>query len=306
LNQKTFLTLPVNEILAIVQRESRPKVGVFVPDGSRRLVLAFTDAKPGTEEFYRLSATLAAQYLLKGLKVFFEHGLPTLLVPILSRSVLNRGKDYRFFTVLEGLKLLFKSNVWMKFYNDYDVRVKVYGEPQRLGGTECEEALEWIKITCQQTSSHRSHTLFFAIGESPVLGQDIANSGIEFYKRYGRVPTFEEQIQEHYEENIEPADFFIMTSKMSGMGALPRFLVNSDTEVYFLPAPGAFGLNTKTYRQILYDLIFIRKDLRFNIGNYDNVWNREHSITLQKHYQQTAHFVIGLGRGIGNIWVPKV
>jgi len=104
LDRETFLTLPTEEIIEITQREERPKVAVFVPDGSRRLVLAFTDAEPGTEEFYRLCATLPAQYLLKSLKVFFEHGLPTLLVPILSRSVLGRGSDYRHLTADEGLR----------------------------------------------------------------------------------------------------------------------------------------------------------------------------------------------------------
>ncbi len=74
-----FLSLSAREISTLTQSKGKPRLGVFVPDGSRRLVLALTDAKLDTEEFYRLCAALPAQYLQQSLKVFFHFGLPTLL-----------------------------------------------------------------------------------------------------------------------------------------------------------------------------------------------------------------------------------
>ncbi len=304
-NSETFLTLPTEAIVELVQEIGRPKVGIFVPDGSRRLVLALTNAKPNTEEFYRLCATLPAQHLLESLKVFFNHGLPVLLVPILSRSVINRGNDYQRFTALSGLKLLFADETWLNFYEEYDVRVRVYGEKMQLAGTECEPAIEWIDDAHQRTDKHQTHSLFYAIGETPLLGQDIAETAVAFYQEYGRGPTVKEQIQQYYGQHLSPANFFIMTSKMSGLAALPRFLVNGDTEAYFLPAAGAMGLNSQTYRLILYDLLAERSNL--HLGTYgDRGMESETRQALQSYYQQVDHSVIGLGRQIGTVWVPEV
>jgi hypothetical protein len=302
-DKDTFLNAPTEDIAAFVRSHQKPQLGVFVPDGSRRLVSVFTNVQPDTEEFYRLCASLPAQYLLRSLKVFFEHGLPMLLVPILSRSVLNRGSNYRQLTALEGLKLLFAGEEWFDFYKTYDVRVRIYGEPERLAGTECEVALDWIEKTCEQTAAHQTHTLLFAIGESPILGQDIATMGINFYRQHQREPTFEEQVRLYYGDDLPPADFYIMTSKVSGLGALPRFLVNSDTEAYFLPVAGAMGLNLQTYRLILYDLLFERAESQGKFG--EDELSAKAQATLKAYYQRVAHRVIGLGQRIGPVWVPE-
>lgn len=303
LNQETFLSLSIEEIVEIVKSENRPRLGIFVPDGSRRLVLAFTEAEPGTEEFYRLSATLPAQYLLESLKVFFDHGLPTLMVPILSRSVINRGSGYRLWTVLEGLKLLFHSKEWADFYDKYDICVNVYGEPERLENTESKDALAWIKETIHRTSNNQSHRLFYAIGEAPVLGEDIAQLGIDFYREHGQTPTLKEQILHYYGEDLPLADFFIMNSKISGLGALPRFLSNGDTAAYFLPAAGSIGLNNHTYRLILYDLLFERNGLQAEYTQSNSSPTQRKA--LKAFYQKSQHKVIGLGHRISNSWVPE-
>lgn len=265
--------------------------------------MAFTDAEPGTEEFYRFCATLPAEHLLESLKVFFGHGLPTLLVPILSQSVLARGSDYRRFTALEGLRLLFDDEEWASFYDEYDIRVRVYGEPEQLTGTECAEALSWIDNTCRRTAAYKRHTLFYAIGEQPSVGCDIARWGIAFYQEHGRVPTLLEQTRQYYGEDMAPADFFIMSSKLSGLGALPRFLVNSDTEVYFLPAAGAMGLNEYTYRSILHDLLFARNALRAGIDGLDMAAGDR--AVLRIYYRQATHTVVGLGCQVGGVWIPE-
>jgi hypothetical protein len=302
-DRETFLALPDAEIATLVHDQKLPILGVYVPDGSRRLVLAYSDAVPNTEHFNRLCATLPAQYLLNSLKVFFSHGLSTLMVPILSRSVLNRGKDYRRDTALVGLQLLFHDETWQAFYEEQDIRVRVYGEPEQLIGTDCEPALEWIHDVCQRTSGHCSHSLNFAIGESAWLGDDIAKAGIAFFQTHGRVPTREEQIQAYYGENLPQADFFIMTSKMSGMGALPRFLVNGDTRIYFLPAAGALGLNEHTFRTILFDLLYGRGTL---LGGYiEGDWSSSDRKALQDFYRRSAQTIIGIGEQVDNIWVPK-
>lgn len=303
ITQGAFLKMPTQEIAQLVLKEKRPQLGVFVPDGSRRLVLAFTDAVPGSDDFFRQSATLPAQYLKESLEVFFSHGLPTLLVPILSSSVLKRGDRYGRLTALTGLQLLFASSDWLAFYKDYDIRVQVYGNLSLLAGSECEPALEWIQATIDQTADHQTHTLFYAIGESATLGEGIAEMGVQFFKENGRLPTLSEQICYYYGQSLPTADFFIMTSKMSGMGALPRFLVTGDTEIYFLPSAGAMGLNAFTWRQILHDMLFSRTSLR---GKYaQEAMSLSERNALRTMYQRAAKTVIGLGEQIGRIWIAS-
>lgn len=294
-----FLDLSKKSIAALVKERGKPKLGVFVLDGSRRFVLAFTETKPGSNEFYRQCATIPAQSLLEILKIFFDHGLQILMVPILSRSVLNRGSDYQQHTARVGLELVFHSGLWHKFYDDYDIRVNVYGDLSYLSNTKCEDALDWIDNTRKKTRSNKTHRLFFAIGESPRLGQDIAKLGIDFFKENNRYPTIEEQIIHYYGELLPPADFFIMTSKL-GLGALPKFLINGNTGVYFLPTPGGFGFDEQTFRLILYDLLFVRDGLS---GDYTTAEitseMREH---LKTHYQNSQQ-IIGLGKKIDQTWV---
>ncbi len=47
-----FLQLSSSEIADLIDRENRPKLGVFVPDGSRRMVLTLTDVEPDSAEFF--------------------------------------------------------------------------------------------------------------------------------------------------------------------------------------------------------------------------------------------------------------
>ena len=301
--KNTFLEMSPGAIADFVTRVGRPKLGVFVPDGSRRLVMSLTETQADTDAFRRLCATLPAYYLLKSLKVLFDHGLPKLMVPILSRSVLGRGSDYRLHTVMEGLRLLFSSEEWLAFYDQYDIRVRVYGETELLAQSECSEALTWIESASQRTSSHNARRLFFAIGESPRLGAGIAEAGIALFRELGRSPTEQELIEAYYGEDLPTADFYIMSSKLSGMGALPRFLVDGDTEAYFLPCAGAMGLHADTYRVILYDLLFERTGLR-NPGKH--ALSSEDRYALRSYYDEVIGKVIGLGRRIGNVWVPEV
>ncbi len=102
-----FLQLSLAEILAIQNEMGRPMAGAFVPDGSRRLALAYTDYHPRVREFHTAAAQIPAAYVYQAIRTFFQYGLPILIVPILGRSILRRGQRYLYFTALEGLRLLF-------------------------------------------------------------------------------------------------------------------------------------------------------------------------------------------------------
>jgi hypothetical protein len=303
--REDFFKADASEIADYVVKIGRPKVGVFVPDGNRRLILAYTDLPPDSEAFYTKLAEDPASSLLSNLYVFFDHGLSTLMVPLFSCSVLKRGSAYRRLTALEAMRLLFTAedgSGWPRFYKEYGVRVRVYGDRNRLAGTECAPALEWITRVEAATQEHQAHHLFFGIGGEPLVGLGAARASIRFCREYEREPTKDELVSFYYGEKIETADFFIMSSKLSGLGALPELICGSDTQVYFLSGPGVSSLTVQTYRAILYDLLFMRSEQAEDRGYLLSAQQRTE---LKIWYQEHGEEVIGLGRRIGNVWLPN-
>ena len=296
-----FLKLPRSEVLALHTQFGFPNLGVFVVDGSRRLVLAYSDAEPGTEEFYLAAAHLPAQFLRSAVETVFSYGLPTLMAPVLGRSLFRRGEDYVRLTLLEGLRLLFDSSEWSEMYQRLGVRVHVYGHLECLRGTACEPALEWIERTQKETTANQQHSLFYAVGETSIVGEEAVQSAAAFFVEHQRIPTREEQVQYYYGELLPMADWFIMTSKMSGMGAFPPLLINSDTELYFLPT--VMGLTDNVYRRILYDMWFGRSALRQGVNCFE--LTAEKRAALRQAYDHSVGQVLGVGFEIGRVWVMK-
>jgi hypothetical protein len=294
-----FLKMPRSEVLALHTQFGFPLLGVFVADGSRRLVLAYSDAEPETEAFYLAAAHLPSQYLRSAVETVFSYGLPILMAPVLGRSLLQRGKDYVRLTLLEGLRLLFNSSEWSEMYQRLGVRVHVYGHPECLQGTACEPALEWIERTQKETAANQQYSLFYAIGETSVVGEEAAQNAAVFFAECQRMPTREEQVRRYYGELLPMADWFIMTSKMSGLGALPPLLINSDTEIYFLPT--VMGLTDTVYRQILYDMWFGRSALRQGVNGFELTAAKR--AALRRSYDHSVGQVLGVGLEIGRVWV---
>jgi hypothetical protein len=299
LSRSDFLSLPKDDVVQILRDVKRPHLGVFVPDGSRRLVLAYTDLEPNSDEFYKASAILPAEFVLQSLQVFFDYKLPVLFVPILGRSILKRGDKYQALTLLEGLRVLFQAESTLAYYHQNKIQVRVYGCLDVLQATACQPALDWIAEACQQTAQYRQHKLFYAIGESSIVGEESAQFAAQFALQHGKAPTTDEQIQSYYGESLQPADFFIMTSKMSGMGALPNLLVNGDTEIYYLPT--MMGLTERNYRLILYDMLYNRSALREGISEFNT--QPDSRVALKQAYERSKDKVIGLGFDVGKVWV---
>jgi hypothetical protein len=302
-HRRKFTSLSPAEIAALVRKHGRPKVGVFVPDGTKRLGLALSNALPGTDDFLSRTATLSIQYAQDNLRVFFDHGLETLLVPMFSKSVLARGERYRQDVALKILEMLFRSEDWLEFYRTYQIQVRVYGDKDFLREVGCRVALPWIAATQELTVQHQRHILLYGIGGDPWVGAGLAELGVRFFQERGRMPTYEEQVEAYYGKPVKPADFFIMSTKLSGAGALPPLICGRETAMYFLIAPGVWALTPEVYKEIVYDLIFLR-----NYHEPEGVARTsalQQAEALQDYYTSWRTVVIGLGRIIGGTWTPK-
>ena len=303
LSREEFLKLPASEVAQITQQLNRPRVVVFVPDGNRRMTLAFTKLDPSSDDFYHENARMTTTYFLESLKVFFSHGLNTLFVPIISHNILDRNKKYLEITLHEGLKQILDNEAWLKFYRENDIRVSAYGDIDQLSHSTGISIAELIEKARNYTAQHKTHQIFYGFLSPKRVGMELAHLGIEFYKQNKRVPTHEEQILMYYGEQVDPADFFIMSTKLAGLGALPPLICGQETQMYFLAAPGVMALTQETYQEILYDLLFCRPEKAIN----GYIENELQGLSLLKdyyvHHQST---VIGLGKRIGKFWVPNI
>lgn len=303
ISREKFTTLPAKEIAQIVKEKGKPKAGIFVPDGTRRMTLAFGHVSPEADDFYSENVRMTTQYFMHNLKVFFEHGLQTLFVPLISSAVLKRKKRYQQITLQQGLKTILKNETWLNFYAENDIRIIVYGDLKYLRESECAQAIEWITEIQKLTVKHKTHRLFYGFASPDRIGTGLTHLTIDFYKSYAREPTYDELVKMYYGEYIAPADFFIMSTKLAGLGALPPLIVGGETQLYFLAAPGIMALNKDTYRKILYDYLFCRPHKPHQNYTAEDSQDIE---TLRNYFMRQKSTVIGLGMNIGNFWVPNI
>jgi hypothetical protein len=302
-DKKEFLALSTDTIARLVQDVGKPKVGIYIPDGNRRLVLAETGLRENSDEFLVQVALIQSSRCLDNLKMLFGHGLPVLFMPIFSRTVLTRASNYRHLTALRTLDIMMNSNEWTEFYNVMDVRVSVYGDLSALGQDECLKIQYSIERVQQTTREHYKHVLFLGIGGEPLVGHDASVASARFYETYQRQPSTNELIRFLYGKDIPPAEFLIMSSKLGGLGALPAFVCNGDTHIYYLLAPGVMALNVQTFRNILYDLLYVQESKQDEHGY---ALSQDERDELRAWYTNQAEVVIGLGERIGSVVVPIV
>ncbi|MBD3287705.1 hypothetical protein GF337_02775 [candidate division KSB1 bacterium] len=300
LSGKEFLDLSSEEISQIIIESKRPKTGIFVPEGNRRLHLTQSQQVTFDDDFYHDSAHITTSLFKKNLSVFFSHGLQTLLVPLINSNVFQRNSKYQEITLIEGLKTIFVSEHWLDFYKRMNIRVRTYGNLDLFKTFNFPQVIEWIRKAVEKTAENDSHTLYYGIDSPQQECTEIIDLIIQFYALHQRKPTPRELIRSFYGDDVPPADFFIMSTKISGFGAAPPFIIDRRTQMYFLPGPGVKSLSDTTFRKILYDLLFLRPPK--NNSDYTTLDPSDLKY-LKAFYEQNIDRVIGFGKKIGRFWV---
>ena len=156
-----FQCLPVEEV-ARLMREAGPKVCVFPINGTRRWFMLEHDLQPG-EDFVSAYLVRSAKRHIELYKMLFDHGIDTLLTPVLGPDILEREKREEL--IERGLTAWFGQNPdFLDFYGSYDVRVHVYGDARRyLQNTPYAHVLDAFDEIAQHTATHRRHRLFFGV-----------------------------------------------------------------------------------------------------------------------------------------------
>ncbi len=296
MNLDTFLSLPTTEVADLVRREG-PQVCGFPINGTRRwFILEYPDlASSGLGEEY---LRVAGRRHIDLYRLFFDHGIDTLLTPILGPDILDRDQRYRD-VLQQGLVWFAQDADFLDFYNEYGVRVSVYGDVEaHLQGTPYSGALKAYEELKLWTAGHGRHRLFFGVFGHDATAE-VARIAIRFQREHGRQPTKNEIIECYYGESIEPIDLFIGSDRPA-VYDMPLLTTGSE-DLYFTVSPSPY-LDARTLRTILYDHMVTR---RVGDVGYEDLSARDWE-AMDHIYRSNRHSVLGLGRrhASGAFWYP--
>jgi len=304
IRKKDFLNLPADEVKHIVQKHEKPKTGIFVADGTRRLVMCQNRFSPTSDDFYKEYTKVFVDSLMKSLKIFFEHGLQNLFFPLFGPSLLLRKNKFQTITIPTAYQKIFLSDEWLNFYRENGIRLKAYGDLSQLNKIDTLHLnmADGIKNTIEATASNDKHTLYFGFMSENTPCMEMPEMIINFYKSHQRPPDYREMLETYYGEPIRKADFVIFSDKLSHR-ALPPFISTRKSKIYYLPVPGYLGFNERNYRRMLYDLLFVQPVDSIPEYAAEELNNIE---SLRDYYATHQDTIVGVVEKSGNLMVPGI
>ena len=294
---ETFLQLPLDEVARAV-RASGSKVCVFPINGTRRwFTLEYGHQK--WDDPLKAYMDLAGQNHIGLYRLFFDHGIDTLLTPAFGPDLLLRGDDYVRRIGAGGLARLAEHPDFQRFYDEYDVRVHFYGDHRRfLRGTEFGYLSDVFEAAAERTRQHRRFRLFFGVFANDAT-QSVAEFSAQYFHARGRVPEKRELIEMYYGEYVEPVDLFIGFDRFSAFD-MP-LLATGEEDLYFTVGPSPY-MDQGQLRRILYDHMFTRRSPE---PEYVNLSQGELQ-DLRDFYAARYRATLGTGRLLHGIWVPDL
>ena len=292
---ETFLNWPTEKVAEVVRADG-PKVCVFPINGTRRwFMLEHANAAEQAPETY---LDIAGQRHVELYRLFFDHGIETLLTPIFGPDILERGTSYA--PIIEaGLTWFARNEAFLDFYDAHDVRVRVYGDAARyLNGTPYQEALTGFETLATRTASHQAHRLFFGVCAHDAT-ETVAKISIRFHQKHARPPTKLEIVEVYYGEYVPPVDLFIGFDRPTVFDT--PLIATGNEDLYFTVSPSPY-MDNETLRRILYDHLYTRRiqDTEYQMITTTDLEN------LRRFYHRHRYRVLGLGhRQIRDtVWLP--
>jgi hypothetical protein len=305
LTQDEFLKLSPEKIKEIIKSEGKPKVGVLLPDGTRRAAIIWLGYNPDDEDFADNCIDVELDLFMKNIEIIFNYGLNTLIIPILNHDNFSRGKKFVKNTIYPVLSQFLTSNKWMDFYKKHDIKVKVYGDIEYAIKEGHKDIGDFVNYIQEQTAGHKTHKIFWGIAASNSNEhRRLMDLGINFYKLHGRYPTPKEKIELYYGEPIDYVDFLIRAAALRDSDLTPPIITGKKTHYYFLVISNLISFTPEVYKSILYDLIICREKIRGKkIYSKEDIEGLDLDL-LKDYYEMNKHSVIGLGLNVGDFWLP--
>lgn len=291
---RTFEALPVEEAARLVESHG-PLVGVFPINGTRRWYLLKVMAGEFDENNDSYLHVMEQQHIAM-YRLFFEHGVHTLLTPIFGADLLERGEEYIQMAV-QGIARLVTEPHFLDFYDAYQVRVRFYGDYRRyLANTPYESLIGLFDQIAERTRSHDRNRLFFGMFANDPSEQ-IAEFGARYFQEHRRTPDRRTLVSLYYGEYVDPVNFFIGFDRLSAFD-MP-LLATGNEDLYFTISP-SLDLTARQLRHILYDHLYARKTPE---PDYETL-SPDDLAWMQTFYAANHERTLGLGVPLGGIWYP--
>lgn len=180
-------------------------------------------------------------------QLFYDHGIQTLIQPLLGYDLLGRGDVYIEMAVGQGLVELTTSN-YLAWFHQHEIRVTFYGNwIEVLSKRGSSDVVRVLQRIIRETAHYTKYKLLFGL---------FADEGLDKITVLAKtVDTGEALLCQYYGQLIQPVDL-IIGSGQPATWDLPLLDINK-ASLYFLQAP-TFCLNRHILRHILYDHLYQR------------------------------------------------
>lgn len=285
-----FYSLPRAQMAQLVQAGGL-RVAALPINGTRRWFMLEHPAE-GSEfqaRFKEYSDITACKYI-ELFKLIFDQGIHTLLTPQFGSELLTRGETYAQMTT-QALAYLATHPPFLKFYDDYQVRVRFYGDYRRaFANTPYAYLIDLFDEVTQRTLNYDAHRLFYGVCANDAT-EALAGLAVHYHNLHSRVPDRRTLVELYYGEYVDPLNLFIGFDKFS-MFDTPLLAIGEE-DLYFTVAPTLY-LTERQLREILYDHLYTRR-----------VPESARWDTLAEFYQLNQHVTLGVGRQRDGFWFPS-
>jgi tuberculosinol/isotuberculosinol synthase len=290
----TFQNLSRSAVAAEVQR-ANAAMCVFPVNGTRRwFLLEHPDA--ASTDYIELNSRRHVELY----QLLFDHGIDTLLAPIFEPMMLKRGDAYRQQFIATGLSAVATNPIFTRFYQDYQVRVRFYGDYRKIfPDTECADVPGHFDQIMDSTREYRQRRLFYGVSTHRAL-EDAMELAVQAYLQQGIMPDRQTLIEMYYGEPLPPVSLFITSGKFNSFG-MP-LLETDDTSLYFTVAPSPY-LTERQLRAMLYDHLYSRRASAKS--NYSDLANDDFG-TMRTFYQTYRETTLGTGVMRNGTWYPLI
>lgn len=228
-----------NQDIARIVAQKVTTVAVYV-NGTRRWFLS-------QSEEWNDYAEIAGKAQRALSQLFYDHGIQTLIQPVLGYDLLERGQDYLSLAVEQGLAEL-AAREYRDWYHQDEIRLTFYGNwPKALSELGFGKVVTLMNELMLETSQHTKRKLLLG-----VFADEGLNNIINLAQTVSRG---NELVTRYYGQAVGPVDI-VIGSGQPAIWDLPLLDINK-ASLYFLQAP-TFCLNKDTLRRILYDHLYQR------------------------------------------------
>jgi adenosine tuberculosinyltransferase len=291
-----FLQLPTEEVAALV-RAGGQKVCVFPVNGTRRWFL-LEHAREIREDFFEAYMHASIENHIDLCSMLFDHGIDIILAPVFGRELMHRGDEYTQRVGIDGLVRTATDQNYRQFFEQYDVRVRFYGDYRDvLTGTPYEYALSSVYEITEATKDNTKFRLYLGVFADEFT-DTISRLSVEHYLAQGSIPDKQTLIRKYYGEELPPVSIFIGFDKFSVFD-MPLLATGAE-DLYFSLSPSPY-MTQHQLRAILYDHLFLRP-----VPKPDYTKLPEDALDwLRDYYHKNKDFAFGVGKLKFDLWIPE-